>query len=176
MSKAGFFNTRSESSVKYAEQRKHPKWLDRRVTILSRDKLRCQKCWSGKDDGVPLHVHHLYYVKGRDCWDYPDFALMTLCEECHEEQHECDELDYEPEEWESAMEVAFRILPDHSAIKEVFCLCASYVKGDLKSEEFLDRIPAVFELVRNVRERLANDETLSLRKKQEDAPYKEVEF
>jgi len=39
-----------------------------------------------------LHVHHLYYVKGRDPWEYPDFALVPLCDDCHAFQHDMDTL------------------------------------------------------------------------------------
>ena len=44
-----------------------------------------------------LHVHHKYYVAGKNPWEYPVDALVTLCWHCHEEQHkgakimECDE-------------------------------------------------------------------------------------
>lgn len=30
-----------------------------------------------------LHVHHFYYIKNRHPWDYPDNALVTLCDLCH---------------------------------------------------------------------------------------------
>ena len=30
-----------------------------------------------------FHVHHLWYESGRDPWDYPDEALVSLCSDCH---------------------------------------------------------------------------------------------
>lgn len=33
-------------------------------------------------------MHHLYYEKDQDPWDYPDESLITLCEECHQEEKE----------------------------------------------------------------------------------------
>jgi len=37
------------------------------------------------DTETTLHVHHKYYVSGNDPWDYPNTALVTLCEHCHKE-------------------------------------------------------------------------------------------
>jgi hypothetical protein len=30
-----------------------------------------------------LGCHHRYYLPGKEPWDYPDNALVTLCEDCH---------------------------------------------------------------------------------------------
>ncbi len=35
-----------------------------------------------------LHVHHNYYVLSNLPWEYPDNALMTLCNWCHWKFHE----------------------------------------------------------------------------------------
>ena len=35
-----------------------------------------------------LNVHHRYYVKDKLPWEYPDEALVTLCEDCHKKLHE----------------------------------------------------------------------------------------
>lgn len=64
----------------YYDKLKRPEWQKKRLEILKRDNFTCQKC---KDTETQLHVHHLYYVKDRDPWGYPDLALMTLCSECH---------------------------------------------------------------------------------------------
>jgi 5-methylcytosine-specific restriction endonuclease McrA len=34
-----------------------------------------------------LHVHHKYYIEGRNPWEYSNDALITLCETCHDEKH-----------------------------------------------------------------------------------------
>jgi len=39
-----------------------------------------------------LHVHHKYYRKGLNPWEYPNDALTTLCWHCHEELHENTEV------------------------------------------------------------------------------------
>lgn len=33
-----------------------------------------------------LTIHHLYYERDREPWDYPDNAFMVLCEDCHEKR------------------------------------------------------------------------------------------
>lgn len=35
-----------------------------------------------------LNVHHQYYVQGLKPWEYPDDALITLCEDCHKKRHQ----------------------------------------------------------------------------------------
>ena len=64
---------------------KHPHWQQRRLQIMDRDKFKCCLCG---DSETTLNVHHRYYVSGRNLWNYPDFALQTLCEECHEKEHQ----------------------------------------------------------------------------------------
>lgn len=68
----------------YAEQLEDPRWKTRRDEILVLDGFECQYC---KKD-YNLNVHHLYYVKGRMAWEYPDSALIVLCIDCHEIAHE----------------------------------------------------------------------------------------
>jgi len=67
----------------YGEKLKDPRWQKKRLKILVRDEWTCQVCF---DDKSSLSVHHCYYEKGKDPWDYPDEALVTLCEDCHSEE------------------------------------------------------------------------------------------
>lgn len=69
----------------YAEKLKHQLWQRKRLEILNRDGFKCRCCGNGEKT---LHVHHLKYTRGRDPWDYPDASLVTLCEVCHETEHE----------------------------------------------------------------------------------------
>lgn len=71
--------------MNYKEQIKSPKWQKKRLEILSRDNFTCQICGS-KDE--TLHVHHLSYTQGKEIWDYPNENLITLCEFCHDTEHE----------------------------------------------------------------------------------------
>jgi len=61
----------------------HPKWLDKRKEILLRDDYKCFSCKTTNY----LQVHHKYYLKDKEIWDYPNTALMTLCKDCHEKLH-----------------------------------------------------------------------------------------
>jgi hypothetical protein len=66
--------------MNYYEKLKDPRWQKRRLEILDRDGWSCRRC---KDRIKELHVHHVYYEKGFDPWDYNDDMLITLCVECH---------------------------------------------------------------------------------------------
>jgi hypothetical protein len=86
----------------YSELLRHPLWQKRRLEILQRDGFACRLC---EAEGRPLNVHHVYYVNGRPPWEYPAFALITLCEECHRSPQmplrfeEWEMLLYEVDEW-----------------------------------------------------------------------------
>lgn len=51
---------------------------------MDRDGFACQQCY---DSESTLNVHHLYYSSGRKIWEYPDNAMVTLCNECHSDEH-----------------------------------------------------------------------------------------
>ena len=69
----------------YSEKLRHPLWQKKRLEILERDNWSCWIC-SGKDN--TLHVHHIFYDAAyENPWDYPDHILLTLCSECHKEEH-----------------------------------------------------------------------------------------
>ena len=73
-------------SLSYAYQQAilRPEWAERSTEIKIRDKFTCQKC---QNKSSILHVHHKYYVFGRLPWEYPDQALITLCNTCHSKEH-----------------------------------------------------------------------------------------
>ncbi len=50
---------------------------------MERDDFTCKKCG---DVESTLHVHHKFYVFGREPWEYENDELITLCWECHEEE------------------------------------------------------------------------------------------
>ena len=74
-----------KKKIDYKEQLKSPKWQKKRLEILKRDNFTCQI--RGETER-PLHVHHTSYNPGKDVWDYNEFQLITLCEDCHKEEHE----------------------------------------------------------------------------------------
>jgi hypothetical protein len=69
----------------YSDLLKNPKWQKKRLEIMSRDDFACSICG---DDKSTLNVHHLFYKKGKKPWEYQDKALITLCDSCHENEHQ----------------------------------------------------------------------------------------
>lgn len=65
----------------YAEKLKDPRWDKVRKRILRRDNHACVNC--GECEST-LDVHHGYYGKNMEPWEYPDETLHTLCRSCHE--------------------------------------------------------------------------------------------
>src|SRR5688572_4216327 len=90
---------RSERREEYIKKFKDPRWQKMRLEIFERDEFTCQMCF---DHESTLNVHHRYYEAGKDPWDYPAEALVTLCETCHEAETECRPSD------ERALLLAFR--------------------------------------------------------------------
>lgn len=65
----------------YADRLRDPRWQRLRLEVMQRDGFSCTLCG---DSTSTLHVHHRYYERGRDPWEYPLDSLRTLCERCHE--------------------------------------------------------------------------------------------
>lgn len=85
----------------YFEKLKDPRWQKRRLEILARDNFTCE-CG---DTESTLHIHHAYYIKNREPWEYPNWSLQTLCADCHKSAGERDEeADVQTTEWEDTME------------------------------------------------------------------------
>lgn len=64
----------------YWELLKHPKWQEKRLRIMQRAQFACENCG---DKNSMLNVHHTYYERGLNPWEYPDDSLRCLCEACH---------------------------------------------------------------------------------------------
>ncbi len=74
-----------EEKYDYAKLLRRREWRERRDEIIAKTP-RCQKC--GRS-GRPLAVHHTRYDYGRLPWDYPDEALMVVCNgQCHKDADE----------------------------------------------------------------------------------------
>jgi hypothetical protein len=71
----------------YSELLKDPRWQKKRLEILESDNWSCRRC---EDKSNMLAVHHLYYKKGANPWEYDNSALITLCDKCHKEGHNTD--------------------------------------------------------------------------------------
>lgn len=70
--------------IEYKNQYLHPNWQRVRLFVLERDKFSCQEC--GVKDKT-LHVHHLKYLKNNYIWSVPTWYLITLCDQCHSNEH-----------------------------------------------------------------------------------------
>lgn len=69
----------------YSEKLKDPRWQKLRLKVFERDNWECQ--WCGNRE-ITLVAHHLYYENNKDPWEYPDEAFLTLCQPCHQFNHE----------------------------------------------------------------------------------------
>ncbi len=69
----------------YQDKLQHPKWQRRRLEVFQNAQFRCEQCGN---DQITLCVHHRYYERGREPWDYPDCALYCLCRDCHSQVHD----------------------------------------------------------------------------------------
>ena len=70
--------------MNYSEQLKSPMWQKKRLEIMEKDNFTCQICG---DNESTLNVHHLHYEKGKKVHEYEPKHLITLCENCHKEEH-----------------------------------------------------------------------------------------
>lgn len=64
----------------YIELLRHPFWQKKAAHIKERDNWQCCQC---HDEFSNLQVHHKYYKRDKMPWEYPDDALVTLCDLCH---------------------------------------------------------------------------------------------
>ncbi len=76
-------------TMTYREQLLHPNWQRKRLEALQKAEFHCERCSDGDNT---LHVHHKRYVKGRLAWEYELGELAVLCEACHEEEHQDQQL------------------------------------------------------------------------------------
>lgn len=66
--------------MNYSDKLKDPRWQKKRLEIMGRSDFACEEC--GEKDKT-LSVHHLYYKKGLNPWEYSNDSLRCLCEFCH---------------------------------------------------------------------------------------------
>lgn len=75
---------RNSNTSDFFAKYKHPKWQKRRLEIMELSGFECSYCGSAEKT---LNVHHVYYINGRDPWDYKDEELQCLCADCHTLKH-----------------------------------------------------------------------------------------
>jgi hypothetical protein len=109
----------SPRRAEYLAKFKDPRWQKMRLEIMNRDEFACQRCF---DSESTLNVHHRYYLADKDPWEYPLEALVTLCEDCHEQETENRSED------ERAMMLALR---KHFLSAEIINLALSFASMKL---------------------------------------------
>lgn len=68
----------------YSELLRDPRWQRLRLQVFERDKWTCQKCG---ETTRTLAVHHKWYTRDKKPWEYDLDALVTVCEDCHQEEY-----------------------------------------------------------------------------------------
>lgn len=77
--------SRMSTKTAYWEKLQDPRWQKKRLEMLQRADFHCECCFDGESK---LNLHHRYYIKDRDPWDYPDWAYLVMCDECHKFEHD----------------------------------------------------------------------------------------
>jgi uncharacterized membrane protein len=75
--------------LSYADRLKNPRWQKKRLKVMERDGWTCCECHR---DDLTLNVHHRFYKRVSNPWDYEMCWLETLCERCHERREEVTEI------------------------------------------------------------------------------------
>jgi len=137
----------------YSEKLLDPRWQKKRLEILSRDQFTCMICF---DSASTLHVHHRIYRPKTEPWDYPEWALVTLCASCHAGEY--DDGRERTRLWESLAKCGFS-LSDINTISEGFetlqvvyapDVTASVLQFLFSSRELMDNArEAFFEHLKN---------------------------
>ena len=63
---------------------KDPRWQQKRLQQFELAGWKCQECGSKKNE---LNLHHYWYEKDNEVWDYPDECFVVLCDGCHVAWH-----------------------------------------------------------------------------------------
>lgn len=70
-------------SKEYWEKLKDPRWQRKRLEVMQSADFKCKDCNS---ETKSLNIHHRFYFKGRDPWEYDLAELVCLCEDCHRDR------------------------------------------------------------------------------------------
>ncbi len=68
----------------YSEKFKDPRWQKLRLELLNEGEWTCESCGA---ETKSLNVHHKFYRKKADPWDYANEDFKILCEDCHRDIH-----------------------------------------------------------------------------------------
>jgi hypothetical protein len=77
------------SKKTYFEKLRDPRWQKKRLEAMQAKDFSCELCG---DESSTLNVHHKTYFKGREPWEYELNQLSVLCETCHENEHNQEDI------------------------------------------------------------------------------------
>lgn len=138
--------------MNYSEKLKDPRWQRKRLEVLQRDDFTCLAC-GAKDK--QLHVHHCYYVSGRDPWEYDSDSMLTWCKDCHkkaDDDHESEAYS-QGKSWEFAAHFELNRnrwnlkLGSEGGFDEgvVWSICAAANGARIPAEEWMNSVKEAFD-------------------------------
>ena len=69
----------------YSEKLLDPRWQQMRLRVFERDEFTCRCCGSTTKT---LHAHHVHYHPySEGPWDYDQDTVITVCADCHNDEH-----------------------------------------------------------------------------------------
>ena len=77
--------------MEYKDQLKTSAWLRKKYEVMNRDNFVCSRCLCDNYESR-LEVHHIAYKPKMKAWEYNDYLLVTLCRECHQDEHDNDNI------------------------------------------------------------------------------------
>lgn len=64
----------------YAAKLSDPRWQRKRLEVMQAANFTCQICGDREQE---QHAHHTCYREGLEPWEYPDRAIICVCNDCH---------------------------------------------------------------------------------------------
>lgn len=91
-------------NTNYSDKLKNPKWQRKRLEILNLRGFKCELC---SCETKELHVHHRFYLKGREVWEYDNDVFKVLCCDCHEKEHakKTKQVEVIPEKYKNLLKI-----------------------------------------------------------------------
>ncbi len=78
--------------MNYQEKLQDPRWERFRAEVLEYWNYTCVRC-RRYESQTPLQVHHPFYRKNAEPWDYDPGEVRLLCIPCHKKAHGIVDLD-----------------------------------------------------------------------------------
>lgn len=110
----------------YSEKLKNPKWQKKRLEVLNLRGFKCELC---SCETKELHVHHRFYLKGREVWEYDNDVFQVLCCDCHTKEHENKN---------AVTEKIIEVIPDK--YKRLISLLEKLNEIDARNTDFIETI------------------------------------